>query len=326
MTTLINKNVELQQVIDYFGILFDKDDFVWTANYIKTQHSSKARAEVIETMFLKDYQEGSFLAVNGCAQSGINKQSDNVNTLRNFLIEFDKMTLETQIPFMESLGIPYSACVYSGGKSYHFIISLDDPVNNILEYKDIFYRIHHLCNEQNDKACSDPARFTRFPNGKRKGRVQSVIKLNKRVSKVELLARLNTTEFLESYKKTKWYDSFIEISDFAADSVLGDRARASVIEKIEWYANSYLGKFWTPGKKMFIQCPVCKTEGRDNHQDNLHVHGSKALFHCFADPDHGEKILPAIYQLMKDSDFFEDDKITEVQAAGQLVDWSSFNE
>lgn len=315
----------LKQVVDYFGLLFDKDEHVWAASNVRNKHLSMTKIQSIDLMFDKAFPDGSFLAINGCKEPGVNKQSDNVKTFRNFLIEFDKMPLEQQIPYMDSTGIPYSACVYSGGKSYHFIISLDEPVNNILEYKDIFYRIHHLCQEKNDKACSDPARFTRFPNSIRANKRQLVIKINKRVSKQELLARLNTTDFLESYKKTSWYGSFVEVSEFMQDFVTNDRERQSVIDKIDWYTNSYLGKNWSLGKKMFVQCPVCREEGRDNHHDNMHIHGNKALFNCFADPDHNPKILSSIFNLMKDLDLVPEKTILEVKPVGQLIDWSKVN-
>lgn len=315
-------NKQLDETITYFSLLFDKEDFVWTADYIKTKHISKTQAEVIEALFMKAKPNGAFLAVNGSAEVNINKESSNVRNLRNFLIEFDKLPLDEQIPFFESLGIPYTACVFSGGKSYHFIISLDEPANNIMEYKDIFYRIHFLCKEKNDKACSDPARFTRFPNSVRGNTVQKIVKLNTRVSKKDLWARLNNPDFIEGYSKTKWFNSFVDVSEFARNMVTNTN-RNDIIAKLDWYLNVYQNKNWTLGRKTFAMCPVCHNEGHDKHQDNLHVQGELALFHCFADPDHGEKILPAIYELMVEHGAIEDiKKIETVEPIGQIIDWS----
>jgi len=54
----------------------------------------------------------------------------NVSQFRNFMFEMDNESLEAQGKILESCGIPWTSIIYSGGKSYHVILSLlkDIPV------------------------------------------------------------------------------------------------------------------------------------------------------------------------------------------------------
>ena len=90
--------------------------FLTASSFGYSKLLSSDREKAIESYFLKDFNSGSFIAVNGCKSPEVNKNSDNVRVLRNFLIEFDKMPLEEQRGYMDRLGIPYSAVVFSGSK------------------------------------------------------------------------------------------------------------------------------------------------------------------------------------------------------------------
>lgn len=52
----------------------------------------------------------------------------NCIAFRNFLIEMDYGPLEEQLAYADKIGLPYSAVVFSGNKSLHFLISLDQDL------------------------------------------------------------------------------------------------------------------------------------------------------------------------------------------------------
>ena len=53
------------------------------------------------------------------------REDANCVAYRNFLIEMDYGPLAEQKAYAETIGLPYSAIVFSGNKSLHFLISLD---------------------------------------------------------------------------------------------------------------------------------------------------------------------------------------------------------
>jgi len=57
----------------------------------------------------------------------------NVICFRNFLLEIDNMPIEQQVEHVRNL-VPVTAIVFSGKKSYHFIISLTEPMPDYDSY------------------------------------------------------------------------------------------------------------------------------------------------------------------------------------------------
>lgn len=114
----------------------------------------------------------------------------NVVTFRNFLIEIDTMPLSDQIAYVKSR-VPVSSIVYSGGASYHFIISLETPLATYEEYMDVAKRLLMLLPEA-DSACKNPSRLSRLPGRVRPetDKMQDLIYLNGRIQNDLLIARL----------------------------------------------------------------------------------------------------------------------------------------
>lgn len=114
----------------------------------------------------------------------------NVTCFRNFLIEIDTLPLDQQIEYVTSK-VPVTSIVYSGGKSYHFIISLEAPVLNIEQYQVLAKRLHKLL-PLADKSTKNPSRFSRLPFRTRPetGLEQKLVQLNTRVANETLLALL----------------------------------------------------------------------------------------------------------------------------------------
>lgn len=129
------------------------------------------------------------------------RRSDcNVVCYRNFLIEIDSMPLDKQPEYvLDKLEV--TSITYSGSASYHFIISLEDPVT-AAEYASIARRIHKLLPEA-DSSTKNPSRFSRLPNRKRPdtGKIQELLYLGRRISNAALLARLPPDNYHE-YKRT----------------------------------------------------------------------------------------------------------------------------
>lgn len=131
----------------------------------------------------EDHEEG---------REGRGRRSDiNVTSFRNFMFEMDKDSLETQLQILSQTGIKFTAIVYSGGKSYHAIIALEEALDltphehdSIQAYKRIWKQIAALINsvagtEIVDPSGKNPSRFTRLPGSIRKnGKEQKLIEFN----------------------------------------------------------------------------------------------------------------------------------------------------
>lgn len=119
----------------------------------------------------------------------------NVTTYRNFLVEIDDMPAAEQQLFINSLKLPYTMVTFSGGKSYHFVISLE---TSLTERKTYDFLVRWLYNAVgvNDRACKNPSRLTRLPGATRTKNgipiaIQELIYLGTRIPLANLMAWLN---------------------------------------------------------------------------------------------------------------------------------------
>lgn len=127
--------------------------------------------------------------------SAVPRRADcNVVCYRNFLIELDDMPLEEQIEYVTSK-VPVTSIVYSGGSSYHFIISLEHPVATYEEYTTLARRLLKLLPAA-DRACKNPSRLSRLPFRVRPetSRLQCLKFLGQRIPIKELEGRLPKVE------------------------------------------------------------------------------------------------------------------------------------
>lgn len=163
----------------------------------------------------------------------------NVICFRNFLIEIDDMPLDKQIPYVKGL-LPVSSVVYSGKKSYHFIISLREPCEDYNEYMQISEALHkHL--PKSDSATKNPSRLSRLPNVMRPdtGKSQNLVYLGQRISKQELLDILPKVR----------YNQYTEVQGGSSSSrsYIDSEVRASM-EHPEKYVDRFGGRnqyfFW----------------------------------------------------------------------------------
>lgn len=133
----------------------------------------------------------------------------NVVCYRNILVEMDNMPVSEQLDFINDLGMPYSVATFSGSKSIHFIISLEEALVSEQEYRHLAERVHKALGGKDvvDTACKNPSRFSRFPGSAR------VDKNNERQTLLALRARVPNQTLLS------WIESKIgpdvDLEDYA---------------------------------------------------------------------------------------------------------------
>jgi hypothetical protein len=125
--------------------------------------------------------------------------------MRNFLVEFDRADIAgagAQMDYVRALGMPWSTAVWSGGKSTHFVISLETPISEEVEYKAIARRVTAYL--KSDTACVNPSRFTRLGGARRdNGNEQTILAIQGRVPNADFftwLGKLPKQQAAVNYK------------------------------------------------------------------------------------------------------------------------------
>ena len=185
----------------YLSVLFDPDEPIWAgAGYLSKRDGkfgvpkmiSATQADTISAFENMAAPNGVFLCINPAKGHNLNRAAENVSVFRNFLIEFDKGTLEEQFVCMANSGLPFSAYLWSGSKSLHFIISLDEPIETKELYKQYFERLVICTGNQADAQNKDVSRLSRFPSAMRNRMdattaTQQVCDIRGRVKKNDLM-------------------------------------------------------------------------------------------------------------------------------------------
>ncbi len=132
-----------------------------------------------------------FVCIN--ALNGSRKDA-NVAKYRNILLEFDKIPLEFQLDALKE--VPFSTLTFSGGKSFHAIISLEVPLESEAYYRRVVRTLYKkLSHFQPDTANGNPSRFSRAPDAKRDdGNLQRLVKVNGRIPNETFFAWLGDLE------------------------------------------------------------------------------------------------------------------------------------
>lgn len=165
---------------DFYNVLFNVDEGIayqtdhgeyGTDSYYKTNKVVVNKEDQDEYNF--DYQyyciNPLHPTVDHCHTEGETYKPRakvcNVTSFRNFAIEFDEDTLENQKAKLKLAKPPVSAVVFSGSKSLHTPIALEDSVTEE-EYHAIFEAIKEtllIYDLKLDKSCSNGNRLTRAP-------------------------------------------------------------------------------------------------------------------------------------------------------------------
>jgi len=151
------------------------------------------------------------------------RQDLNCTAFRNFLVELDYGPLPEQLAYVKRLGMPFSAAIFSGNKSIHFLISLDKDLPSEKVYRMFSEWILGVVSlaDQNTK---NPSRSIRIPGAYREpGKKQLLIEMPGVVKTEELVAWLN--KYPDSRPKEKAERVISEQPDFS-------RVRPWVSEKL----------------------------------------------------------------------------------------------
>lgn len=161
----------------YWKTLFDDDELVCIS-----ENCYGTALKNIPDIFHTSY---NFVSINPMHT----KRADaNVTCFRNILLEFDSIAPHEQLEIITN--IPHTTVVWSGGKSYHCIISLQEPCKTREEYDQLVRAIYNKV-PQVDKSAKNPSRFTRAPGVYREnGQEQTLVHVKTRVHRAELDAWL----------------------------------------------------------------------------------------------------------------------------------------
>src|ERR1700678_1759888 len=125
----------------------------------------------------------AFFSINPMDSSKTRADSS-VIKYRNILVEFDKMPLNQQDRYVTEIKMPFSTAVFSGSKSVHYIISLEEPLADEQIYRSMVKRVYKAVGEDKvDVSCKNPSRFSRMPGHIRldTGKEQELLTVKSRV-------------------------------------------------------------------------------------------------------------------------------------------------
>lgn len=271
----------------FLSILFDRNESVWVKrDYSGVCHSIpliKAITTLEAWRCLYPTSTGTLIGLNPAIQDGLPHQRASTDTLRNFLIEMDHLTFKEQVDLIVESKLPFSAATFSGNKSIHFVISLEEPVTES-EYKIIANKLKYAFGKCNDEWLLDPNAL-RPEVSTRIGTFTRLVKNNESEQRfICLRDRVNNDSLYE------WLDSRQEIIE-----------RWKETDKVELAPQSYsnpvidlfVRTFAKNSKRMF--CPSCRSIGKDSTGDHLWIFNNRVYCNLGCDfesiKDNAEKLL-----------------------------------
>jgi len=185
----------------FWDILFDKDEKTCYGNRYANEVLAlppKEKHEYFCINPLDTQHDHGYLQKEGRDYDIPRRADFNVSKFRNFMFEMDTVSLVDQIRILKGCGIEWTTIVYSGGKSYHAILSLEEPLEaehhsfaGVQSYKAIWQRIAAYVDDYAgvkviDTSSKNPSRLSRFPMFTRdNGNLQAVIQILPRIKKLE---------------------------------------------------------------------------------------------------------------------------------------------
>lgn len=187
------------------------DKFASSKNPDGTWKSYRPSIEQFEI----DENETRFLSINPL--KGETRNDKLVTAFRSFMFEIDSLTIKEQMKLVMDRNIPYSLCVFSGGKSLHFIITLTEDLPNLQIYK--FYAEWLLKTiPEADQNTKNPSRGMRFPGVIRPdtGKKQVLVKHQGRINTEKFIQYLSQFPDKMPVKKQTSLDDSRPINDVSA--------------------------------------------------------------------------------------------------------------
>lgn len=221
---------------EFYDVLFDANESVC---FGQTKYDTKVFPVAIGLN-----EAHSFFTVNPM-KAGTTRADYNVSAYRNLMFEIDedtegnKILKEDQLTILKKAKLPLSTLLWSGGKSYHSIVSIADIfVEDKAEYQALWKAIASILNKtaedlgyslKFDAATKNPSRFTRTAGAirlhvDRENEEQRVAKVNRRITKSEILG------WLESHS-VEWSDFLPKPVEWTGPNTYSD---ARTQEKIDF--------------------------------------------------------------------------------------------
>lgn len=155
---------------------------------VPTQESCEKRKIKFEDSFEKMNTSNLLLAAINPIKGW--REDVNCTAYRNFLIEVDYGALAQQLEYIKALKLPYSACVFSGNKSLHFIISLDQDIPSEAVWRHLAEWTLKIATMA-DQQTKNPSRSIRIPGALREpGKKQMLVEYRGPTSMADFTAWL----------------------------------------------------------------------------------------------------------------------------------------
>jgi hypothetical protein len=191
------------------------------------------------------------------------RDDENCSAFRNFLVEMDGLGLQEQINYIKAVKMPYSAIIFSGNKSLHFLVSLSEDLPSEKVYRIFSEWILAIANLADQKT-KNPSRSIRIPGGMREEGKQILVDFKGPVDIKDLAAWLNTHPEAKpeppQKRRVSTNPDFNGVAEWAVDLLLNgiDESKG---RNNQWYSIAYefalsgyseddtievLGGFFTP--------------------------------------------------------------------------------
>lgn len=162
----------------FLSALFEPDEQTCFA-------TSVYQTEVFYAFWEGPVKADLFFSINPMHSS---RADHHVTRHRNILLEFDDGSPSDQLNHLTD--VPHTTLVWSGGKSHHAVISLEEPCWDREEYDAIVRRIYKKL-PMVDQSVKNPSRLSRLPGVMRdNGNLQSLVHVKNRVGRETIEAWL----------------------------------------------------------------------------------------------------------------------------------------
>lgn len=178
------------------------------------------------------------------------RRDEDVTAFRTFLIEVDTGSLEEQKKYIEASGMPYSACIFSGNKSLHYAIVLDEDFPDISSWRWFNQWLLKILT-QADQQVKNPSRSIRFPGNKRKdgkALVQALVEMKGRVKQEDFLKWIYSHSDKKPAKEKK-----IVMGDFYQGALDVTKIPQDVLDIIHGGINENRNGTW-----FYVACRIAK--------------------------------------------------------------------
>ena len=260
--------------MNYIDILFNQDEFIWSGNRYWDTAGSRDRqgtTEYLTEVLPNATAHGLSVALNPATQINAFRGGVNVKIFRNLLIECDDSVLTKEQQFALISGVmPFSTATWSGGKSVHFILSLEEPLTWD-NYRLLHSRLVVGLRKYGitvDAQTNNPCQWTKVPQGNR----LHIDGSTHRQASIAMIGRLSNDRIQSFLDATSlyWYCSPEYRKYLSSSEPKATRPKSSGSKKAAllnyWLALNNID--WA-GEKTYIACPYCRDCGEDRKGTNM---------------------------------------------------------